>query len=148
MTRRALATCFGFLLVSIAAASCENRVVQEMPATVTNLRQAPDVEIRDSTGAVLLKGTFATTTESAGQVERTADLGSPTGSPSANAAKGRADVDIELDNGVATKEEMALTAEGLPAAASVQVRVGAADAGTFTTTEDGTINLRLTRSAN
>ena len=98
--------------------------------------------MRDQAGQVLLNGTFKTSKNKADETERKADLTSPTGQEK---AEGEAEVEIERKNGVATKDELELEVEHLPAMTTCEVFIDGIRAGTFVTTKSGKGKLKLDR---
>jgi hypothetical protein len=123
------------------AASCAKKVEQPLPQTIADLNAVKSVEILDGSGQILLRGDFATKSESANSVERKAVL---TGVGTTN-ARASADIDIERSNGVVKKDEMQLQAEGLPAKATLKLVVDGQEAMTFTTSDTGRVDLKLSR---
>jgi hypothetical protein len=128
----------GIVVLAGVMVSARQRVVTTLPSAVGDLATARTVELVQD-AQVILSGTFATKSEEEDEVERTASLAS------SGPAKGVAEIEIERD-GVATKEEIELEAQGLPANASFMVHVDGQSAGTFTTTRRGTTELKLTRT--
>lgn len=133
----------GIVLAAVVmmAVSCAKKVEQPLPQTIADLNAVKSVEILDGTGQILLRGDFATKSESANSVERKAVL---TGVGTSN-ARASADIDIERSNGAVKKDEMQLQAEGLPAKATLKLVVDGQEAMTFTTSDNGKVDLKLSR---
>jgi hypothetical protein len=89
-------------------------------------------------GQTLLTGSFTTSSTGKDQTERTASLTSSAG------VKGRAEIEIQRTSG-GMKEELELSAQGLPPQAAYEVRLDGHAAGTFTTTNRGGANLKWAR---
>jgi hypothetical protein len=126
----------------VMAASCATKQVEQpLPQTIADLNAVKSVEIQDGSGQLLLRGEFATRSESASAVERKATL---TGVGKTN-ARASADIGIERSNGVVKKDEMEVQAEGLPAKATLKLIVDGQLATTFTTSDNGKVDLKLSR---
>lgn len=119
--------------------------VWSQPTIISARHRAPSCELysrygppalRDrahESGAVLLRGTFATSSAKAGGVARKAELKSPEGS----AARGKAEIEIERKKGVVTEDEIEVTAERLSPSANCKLMVDGQEAMSFTTTSKG-----------
>lgn len=112
-----------------------------LPASLGDLNVAQLVEVRDSSGQVLLHGTLKTSSEKPKETERKADLESPTGQE----AKGEAEVEIERKNGIVTEEEFEIEVEKLPVMTTCQVFLDGQPVGTFVTSKKGKAELELKR---
>jgi hypothetical protein len=130
------------LMVSAATSACLGRIrlEQPLPPEFGDLAAIKQVEVVDSSGQVLMKGTFDAAPESGASVQRTADLTRPDG----KAPAGKASIDIERKNGV-SEEEIVVSAEDLPYPASCKVMVDGREIAMFSTTQDGKIDLRIWR---
>lgn len=124
-----------FLLLAAAGVaqvkSSSGRIKDALPAGI-NLTDAKSVEIRDDAGVVVLSGTFA-------------NFAAPlTSKDSATKAKGLAEIEIEK-SGTATKQEIEVAVENLPALAAYKLIVDGNEVATFTTNKSGKRALKYTR---
>jgi glutamine amidotransferase-like uncharacterized protein len=107
------------------------RIKDALPAGI-NLTEAKVVEIKNDAGAVVLSGTFA-------------NYAAPLSSKdSATKAKGLAEIEIEK-SGAATKQEIEVEVENLPALATFKLIVDGNEVATFTTSKSGKRALKYTR---
>jgi hypothetical protein len=145
MSRRFVITTTFLAIIAISAFTVVNagaqRIQQGLSPSFGDLNIVQNVEIVDPSGQVLLKGTFSTTSDTRDEAERTAELASPAGA----AAKGKAEIEIERDNGAVTKDEIELTAERLPASTNCKLVVDGKEAASFTTNSKGKVDLKLSR---
>ena len=112
-----------------------------LPASVGDLEQAQLIEVRDTTGTILLHGTLKTSKKELDETERKADLVSPTGQKT----KGKASIEIERKNGVISKEEVELSLERLPVKTQCELVLDGRHLMSFTTGNDGKAQLKLER---
>ena len=111
--------CLGAALALAGAtltATGAQRAQETVPVTIGDLSVAQLIEVRDNTAQVLLHGTWTTSKNTPKEMERKAELSSPTG----QASKGDAEIEIERKDGVATKDEIEIEIEKLPAMTSCQ----------------------------
>lgn len=122
------------LLTAVAAAQVKNnsgRIKDALPAGI-NLTDAKVVEIKDDGGKVVLSGTFS-------------NFAAPLASTDAvSKAKGLAEIEIEK-SGAATKQEIEVAVENLPALATFKLIVDGNEVATFTTSKAGKRDLKYTR---
>jgi hypothetical protein len=122
------------LLAAVGVAQDKNnsgRIKDALPAGI-NLTDAKVVEIRDEGGKVLLSGTFS-------------NFAAPLLSNDAvSKAKGLAEIEIEK-SGAATKQEIEVAVEHLPALATFKLIVDGNEVATFTTSKAGKRALKYTR---
>jgi hypothetical protein len=109
------------------------RIVTGLPMSMPNLATAQVVEIKDSSDAVALKGTFVTSSDTAKEVERTAML---VASGTGTTATGKAEVELARAGNAMTSQEIEVGLKGLPAKASFTLNV--------TTNRKGGAELKLT----
>lgn len=129
------------LLIGSFACIGTVRLQQTMSPTFGDLTSVKTVELVDSTGQVLMRGTFSAPPSTNGsKVERTAELARATGTGPA----GEAEIEIERSNGI-SEEEFLIKAEDLPYPASCRVLVDGNEIAAFSTSQDGKINLRVWR---
>jgi hypothetical protein len=117
------------------------RIQQALSPTFGDLARVQRVEIIDASGNVVLNGDFTTTSEDADETERTAPLTAKGGTR----ARGTAEIEIARRKGVVTKDEIELTADGLPAASSCKLLIDGQVVSEFTTTSKGGVDLKLSR---
>jgi len=117
------------------------RAQETLPATIGDLSAAQLIEVRDNTGQVLLHGTWTTSKNTPKEMERKAELASPTG----QASKGDAEIEIERKDGVATKDEIEIEVEKLPAMTNCTVLIDGQPAAAFMTSKKGNGELKLSR---
>jgi hypothetical protein len=133
------------LAVSISAFAIVNardqRIQQALSPTFGDLARVQRVEIIDASGNVVLNGDFATTSEDSDEIERTA----PLTAKGATRTRGTAEIEIARSKGVVTKDEIELTADGLPPRASCKLLVDGVQVSEFTTTNKGRVDLKLSR---
>ncbi|HEX5071222.1 MAG TPA: hypothetical protein VFV78_13485 [Vicinamibacterales bacterium] len=110
-----------------------------MPRWDGDLASAQFVEVRDRSGQVILHGALKTTRDSAKELEREADLMSPVGEP----GKGDVDIEISRKDGVATKHEIEVEVEHLPALLDYEVFVDGRVIGSLVTSKKGKGELEL-----
>jgi len=124
-----------FLLAAICFAQDKNnsgRIKAALPAGI-NLNEAKSVEIRDEAGNVLLSGSFS-------------NFKAPMSSKdSSSKAKGLAEIEIEKE-GKATKHEIEVEVEKLPALGTFKLIVDGNELATFTTSKSGKRALKYTRT--
>jgi hypothetical protein len=122
------------LLTALGVAQVKNssgRIKDALPAGI-NLTEAKVVEIKNDAGAVVLSGTFA-------------NYAAPLSSKdSATKAKGLAEIEIEK-SGAATKQEIEVEVENLPALSTFKLIVDGNEVATFTTSKSGKRALKYTR---
>ena len=142
MLRRGTVTLLAVgLLIGSFACIGTVRLHQTMSPTFGDLTAAKAVELVDSSGQVLMRGTFSAPPASNGsKIERTAELTRATG----NGPAGEAEIEIERSNGI-SEEEFLIKAEDLPYPASCRVMVDGNEIAAFSTSRDGKINLRVWR---
>ena len=128
------------LAVPMTACLGRIRLEQPLPPEFGDLAGVKQIEVVDSSGQVLLKGTFNTPSGSTDSLERTAELMRPDGKEAA----GTAAIDIDRKDGV-SEEEIVIRAEDLPYPASCKVMVDGREIAMFSTAQDGKIDLRLWR---
>lgn len=130
------------VVVSAAASACLGRIrlEQPLPPEFGDLAGVKQVEIVESSGQVLLKGTFDASSGSSANLERTAELTRPDG----KAASAQAQIDIDRKDGM-SEEELVIKAEDLPYPASCKVVVDGREIAMFSTSQDGKIDLRIWR---
>lgn len=116
------------------------RMEQTLPTAVADLTAVKVVSLVDSNGQVLLSGTFGEPSNSGGKTQRTADLMRTNDKTRA----GSADIAIDRSNGV-TEEEIVLKADDLPYPASCRIMVDGHEVATFSTMEDGKLDMRVWR---
>jgi hypothetical protein len=128
------------LLIGSFACLGTVRVQQTMSPAFGDLATVKLVELVDSSGTVLMRGTFDAPTTTGAKVERTAELTRPT----SNVPVGEAEIDLDRNNGI-SEEEFLIKAEDLPYPASCRVMVDGLEIAQFSTTRDGKIDLRVYR---
>lgn len=126
-----------FVVVKVGA---QQRIEAVLPAAVSSLATVRSVAITDDKGQVLLTGTFSTTSEDKDEIERTAMLAATGG-----ADGGVAEIELERGGDTVTKEELEVSAKGLPPNAACKVTVDGEVARTFTASRKGEAELKLTR---
>lgn len=119
---------------------------KSIPASIGDLNAAQLVEVRDSTGKVLLNGTLKTETTKPKEIARTADLRDPSG------GAGEGEVDIELErkdkNGnVETKDEIELEVEHLPSVMQLELYIDGKRVASFVTSKKGKAEFELERKS-
>ena len=122
------------LIAAVAAAQVKSnsgRIKEALPAGI-DLREAKTVEIRDEAGKVVLSGTFS---NYAAQLAR---------KDAATKAKGLAEIEIEKD-GAATKQEIEVAVENLPALGTFKLIVDGNEVATFTTSKSGKRAMKYNR---
>ena len=128
--------------LAIAAPVAGAQSKDKLPAAVGDLAAAQLLEVRDQNGRVLLNGTFKTSKNEPDEIERKADLTSPTGQKN---AKGKAELEVERKDGAPTKDEIELEVDRLPAMTTCEVFLDGARVGSFTTSKSGKGKLKLDR---
>jgi hypothetical protein len=124
---------------TIAAQSHE----ASLPADVGDLSNATTVEVKDSMGAVVLRGHFVEVPEDDDDLERKAKL---TGSGATANATGEAEVEVQR-TGNRLDQEVEVSASNLAPGATYSVFVDAKQVGTFETNKDGKAELELKTAA-
>jgi hypothetical protein len=143
--RRLILSAVMALALSLSVTSLAAQSKDRLPAAVGDLTAAQLIEVRDQAGQVLLNGTFTTSKNTAKETERTAELASPTGQKK---LEGEAEVEIERKNGVATKDELELEVEHLPAMTTCEVFIDGTRVGSFVTSKSGKAKLKFERDLN
>jgi hypothetical protein len=126
--------------IALANSSQDKNV---LPASVGDLEQAQLIEVRDTTGTILLHGTLKTSKKELDETERKAELVSPTGQKT----KGKAEIEIERKNGVISKEEVEVKLENLPTMTQFELALDGKHVTSFMTTKAGKAELKLERKA-
>lgn len=131
--------------VAIALALVGGRTVlaqdsRALPTTIGDLNAIQLVEILDPKGEVLLHGTLKTTSTKPNEIERKAELVSPTGQ------KAEGEVEIEIEHKKSgTKSEVEVEVEHLPINTQCELRLDGRAASTFLTTKGGKAKFELKR---
>lgn len=111
-----------------------------LPDTIGDLNTLQLVEVLDSNGQVLLHGTLKTSSNTPKQIERSADLVSPTGQKT----KGKVDIEIERKDSV-VKHEVEVDLQGMPTSMQCELRLDGRAAATFLTSKQGRAKFELER---
>ena len=122
---------------SNTAAQSKNTI----PPSVGDLNNAQLVEVRDQSGQVLLHGTFKTSSNKPKEIERKADLDSPSGQES----KGKVEVEIERKDGVDTQDGVEASLEKLPTMTQFDLFIDGRHVTSFMTSKTGKAKLKLDR---
>ncbi len=128
------------LLMSAAACLGTVRLEQSLSPAFGDLTTVKLVELVNGSGEVLMRGTFSAPSTSGAKVERTAELTRPTN----QTPTGEVSIDVDRNAGI-SEEEMIVKAEDLPYPASCRVMVDGLEVAAFSTSQDGKINLKLSR---
>ena len=117
-----------------------------IPTTVGDLNAAQLIEVRDQSGKVLLNGTLKTESSKPKEIERKADLASPSG----DKAEGELEIEIERkekNGGVETKDEIELEVEHLPAMLQCELFIDGRRVASFVTSKSGKAEFELERKS-
>jgi hypothetical protein len=120
------------VLAALATTQCATnsaRIVEGLPAGI-NLTDAKSVEIRDTGGGVVLRGTFS-------------NYKAPLTNTGTN-AKGLAEIEIEKV-GTDLKQEIEVDVENLPPSVNLKLVVDGKDVATFLTSSAGKRTMKYTR---
>jgi hypothetical protein len=133
-----------FLVAAAFVAGGATLFAQEprvLPNTIGDLNTAKLVEVVDPKGEVLLHGTFKTSSSTAKETEREAELISPSGQ------KAKGEVEIEIERKDSTIEnEIEVEVEHLPANLQCELRIDGKVAATFLTSKKGKAEFELERT--
>ena len=140
-TRSTIATLFAALAFSASATAAFAQAQDTIPASVRDLNQAQLIEVRDSSGQILLHGTLKTSSNSTKETKRKAELDSPSGQE----AKGKVEVEIERKDGLVSEDEFEIEVERLPGMATFEVLLDGQRIGSFVTNRKGKAELDLSR---
>jgi hypothetical protein len=133
---------FTAILLAGAAAAGDNKVaIQPMPSGFSSLANAKIIEVKDAAGQVVLLGTFAKEDTDGDESEMEAALKSAN---SASDAKGKAEIELKIDDGVVEEQELEIDLDDLPASASYKILIDGNDVGTVTSSEDGDVDIKFT----
>jgi len=116
------------------------------PVSVGDLTAAQLIEVRDLDGQVVLNGTLKTSSNKVNEIERKADLDSPTGGK----ADGKISIEIERKESrvlVETSDEIEFSASHLPAMAQFELFIDRRPVASFMTTKDGKGQVKLERKS-
>jgi hypothetical protein len=114
-----------------------------LPVDVGDLSNAATVEVKDSSGAVVLTGHFVEAPEDDDDVERKATL---TGSGTTASSKGEAEIEVSRnDNRLVQDVEVSVS--NLNPGVTYTVFIDAKQVGTFTTNKSGKAEMELTTPA-
>jgi hypothetical protein len=111
-----------------------------LPEDVGDLSNATTIEVKDSTGTVVLRGHFVDSPEDDDDVERKATL---TGSGTTAKATGEAEIEVSRNNN-RLDQEVEVSVSNLAPAATYTVFVDAKQLGTFQTNGNGKAEMELT----
>ena len=111
-----------------------------LPDTIGDLNAIQLVEVVDQGGQVLLHGTMKTSSNTPKEIERKAELMSPTGQK----AKGKIEIEIEHKES-SIENEVEVTLENLPISTQCELRLDGRAAATFLTTKQGRAKFELER---
>ncbi len=111
-----------------------------LPEDVGDLSNATTVEVKDSTGTVVLRGHFVDSPEDDDDIERKATL---TGSGTTAKATGEAEIEVSRNNN-RLDQEVEVSVSNLAPAATYTVFVDAKQLGTFQTNGNGKGEMELT----
>ena len=128
--------------VLVASSACMGtmKIDQSLSVPIEDLAALKTIEITTQTGEVLAKGTFSEGQSSEGKVERTALLVSP----SNNAARGSAVIEIDRANGL-SEEEITVKLQDLPYPESCRIMADGRELTLFSTPERGKLQFKFTR---
>jgi len=131
--------------VGMASAWIQGTIVAQsseasLPVDVGDLSNASTVEVKDSTGAVALRGHFVESPEEDDDVERKATLA---GSGTTAASKGEAEIEVSRNNNRLV-QDVEVSVSNLAAGATYTVFIDAKQVGTFTTNKNGKAEMELT----
>jgi hypothetical protein len=124
---------------TIAAQSSE----ASLPEDVGDLSNATTVEVKDSTGTVVLRGHFVDSPEDDDDVERKATL---TRSGTTANATGEAEIEVSRNNN-RLDQEVEVSVSNLAPDATYTVFVDAKQLGTFQTNKNGKAEMELTTAS-
>lgn len=111
-----------------------------LPADVGDLSNASTVEVKDNTGAVVLRGNFVESPGEDDDIERKAPL---IGSGTTASSKGEAEIEVaKKDNRLV--QDVEVSASNLTPGATYTVFIDAKQVGTFTTKKNGKGEMELT----
>ena len=110
-----------------------------LPADVGDLSNASTVEVKDSTGAVVLRGHFVEAPEDDDDVERKATLA---GSGTTASSKGEAEIEVSRNNNRLV-QDVEVSVSNLTPGATYTVVIDAKPLGTFTTNKNGKAEMEL-----
>ena len=130
------------MAVTIASMWAQGTIAAEasLPADVGDLSNASTVEIKDNSGAVVLRGHFVEIPEDDDDLERKATLA---GSGVTAKATGEAEVEVsKTDNRL--DQEVEVSVSNLAPGATYAVFIDAKQLGTFQTNQNGQAELELT----
>lgn len=136
MSSKLLIAAFLLALTAVAA----DRSEQPLPIGFSNLANAKVIEIKDSTGQAVLRGSFTTEDADKDESELKASL---TGTGIGSKAKGKAEIEIEKKNGTVTKQELELKVDDLPASTTFKVFIDGNEFATITTDKEGEADLKF-----
>lgn len=125
---------------AVIAHSNPQRIEQPLPPALSRLSDAKLVEVKDATGRVILTGSFATTSETKKEIERTAAL---TGSGVDPDAKGKAEIELMKKNDMIAEQELEMAVERLAPTASFKFYVDGNEVITFTTNKSGKASMKF-----
>jgi len=144
MTSTRIVALFGGLAVTAALASVwvQGTIAAEasLPADVGDLSNASTVEIKDNSGAVVLRGHLLEIPEDDDDLERKATLA---GSGPTAKATGQAEVEVSKTNN-RVDQEVEVSVSNLAPGATYAVFIDAKQLGTFQTNQNGKAELELT----
>jgi len=128
-----------WLQETIAAQSNE----ASLPEDVGDLSNATTVEVKDSTGTVVLRGYFVDSPEDDDDLERKATL---TGSGTTAKATGEAEIEVSRSN-IRLDQEVEVAISNLAPDATYMVFIDAKQLGTFQTNKNGKAEMELTTAS-
>jgi hypothetical protein len=117
------------------------RIKQPLPSTI-DLTNANLIEIKDSTGQVVLSGTLTTTSELSDEIERNATFAASAAYPD---AKGKVEVELARMGDRFTEQELEATVEGLRPATEFKLVVDGNEVASFTTDNSGKREMKFSR---
>jgi len=138
-TRLILTTCAAVAVLVMAGQDLRaqaQRIEKPLPPSLTDLQQAQVIEIKNDSGATVLKGTFMTKEDKAGEVERETKLAGISGA-------GSAEIEVKKKDGQVKDQELALELGRLMYGGAYKIFVDSKEVFAFSADDKGKASLKL-----
>ena len=129
----------GYAAINIVSGDADE-IKHPLPQSLSDLRAVKLVEIKDADGQVVLSGSFDSTGERNGEIERKAIL---TGTGIDADAKGEAEIEISKESDAFTEQELEVSVENLATLTAFKLFVDGQEVAVFNTDVRGDAEIEM-----